>query len=282
MDIYTKLAQSTSARLTAAYSTSFSLASQLFPPLIRRHIFNIYGLVRLADEIVDTYRGPDQAQLLDDLEAQTYAALKRGYSTNLIVQAFAITAIEVSIDKQLLEPFFASMRRDITQSAYSDTDIDTYIYGSAEVVGLMCLKVFTADTQQYEQLKPGAQALGSAFQKVNFLRDMSLDHAQLGRMYFPGITYASFNDESKRQIEADIIKDFDKALLAIRQLPANARPAVLASYRYYRALLRRIQRLSASELKSGRVRLPNALKLAILSQTAISSRLRNTLRFAKS
>jgi phytoene synthase len=275
MDTYTQLAYATSARMTAAYSTSFSLASRLFPLPLRQHIYNIYGLVRLADEIVDTYRGPDQAAILDALEKDTYSAIASGYSSNLIVHAFARTAQIIKLENSLIEPFFASMRRDIIAVNYDETQLEDYIYGSAEVVGLMCLRAFTeARPKLYIKLKPGAQALGAAFQKVNFLRDLAVDHDELGRVYFPGVDWASFDDATKKRIEKDIDADFARAHEAIVRLPYDSRPAVQAAYEYYVALLERIRRLSAVQLKTGRVRLPNTRKLIILGKTALLQRLK--------
>lgn len=274
MDLYHRVAGETSRLVTERYSTSFSLASRLFGPDIRPHIYHIYGLVRVADEVVDTYRGKDQAPLLDALETEVYAATARGFSTNLIVDAFALTAAKYHIGRDLIEPFFASMRRDITQHNYTPSELGDYIYGSAEVVGLMCLKVFTAgNAGSYAKLKPGAQALGAAFQKVNFLRDLSADHEELGRVYFPGVKWESFNDDAKRRVEADIAADFDAAYQAIMALSPSARPAVLAAYRYYRALLEKIQATPAAALKAGRLRVPTARKLMILASTGLASRL---------
>ena len=279
MDTYHQLADATARRVTQMYSTSFSLACRLFPPTRRQHIYNIYGLVRLADEIVDTYRGADQLAQLDALEAETYAALDAEYSTNVIVHAFARTARANGIAQDLIKPFFASMRQDITSTEYDATGLDDYIYGSAEVVGLMCLKVFAGGNQErYDHLKPGAQALGAAFQKVNFLRDLAADHDELGRIYFPNVDWTSFNDAAKSEIETDIHADFTKAKRAIDELPSSGRPAVLAAYRYYLELLRKIEATPAAQLKTSRLRLPNARKFMILGGTLVRERVLSSRR----
>lgn len=275
MDLYNRVAAQTAARVTQAYSTSFSLATRLFPRPMRFAIYNIYGLVRLADEIVDTYRGADQLEVLDALEAEVYRSIPRRFSSNLIVHAFAVTAAQFGIDHDLIAPFFASMRRDITQSVYDAAELEAYIYGSAEVVGLMCLRVFAAnDPAAYDKLEPGAKALGAAFQKVNFLRDLAADHNELGRNYFPGVDWDNLTDSAKRAIEKDIAVDFRAARQAIDRLPGDSRPAVLAAYRYYHELFARITRTSAAQLRLGRVRLPAVRKLFILGQTAVSQKLR--------
>ncbi len=265
MELYKQVAFDTSRLATNRYSTSFSLACKLFPPATRCDIYGVYGLVRLADEIVDTYRGQDQLQILDDLEVDTYKSLKTGYSSNLMVHAFVDVAIRNSIDKQLIKPFFESMRQDIGHSTYSQKELDAYVYGSAEVVGLMCLRIFLrGDKTRYNELKPGAQALGAAFQKVNFLRDLRADHDVLGRVYFPEVDWKNFNDSAKREIEAGIARDFEQAAVAITQLPAGARPAVTAAYHYYLKLLAQIQKTPASQLKTRRVRVAYGYKLWIL------------------
>ena len=265
MDTYLAIAEQTSQAVTKRYSTSFSLACKLFPRVMRTHIYNIYGLVRVADEIVDTYRGPDQLKQLDDLEAQVYRAKDSEFSTNFIVHAFIRTANMYKIGPELIRPFFASMRQDITKNTYTGTELGAYVYGSAEVVGLMCLRVFTAgDTRMYEKLRPGAQALGAAFQKVNFLRDIASDYDDLGRVYFPGINWDTFDETAKITLASEIRADFSRAKPAIAQLPDSARPAVMAAYQYYLELLIRIEHTTAVELKSRRLKLPNRRKLTIL------------------
>lgn len=199
---------------------------------MRKHIYNIYGLVRAVDEIVNSYNGTDQREQLDNLERVVYAALARGYSANLLVHAFQNTAVRYGISQKLIAPFFDSMRTDITARTFTATQYKTYIHGSAEVVGLMCLRVFVNDETAYRNLQDGATALGAAFQKVNFLRDIAFDHNHLHRFYFPGTTYEKFDDAAKNAVVADIYNEFHTAKQALDRLPKNSRPLVLAAYRY--------------------------------------------------
>ena len=227
-------------------------------------------MVRLADEIVDTYRGDDAMAQLDNFESVVYQACNQGYSTNPIVHAFALTARKYGIERELISPFFASMRMDMTTVEYDEPTYRRYIYGSAEVVGLMCLKVFVeGDAAQYGQLRDGASRLGAAYQKVNFLRDMKADHEVLGRVYFPGVDYSSFSDTSKRTIEADISADFVTAKASVQKLPSTTRRAVNTSVLYYEALFRRLQNASAADLKARRIRVPNSVKLALFARGAV-------------
>jgi phytoene/squalene synthetase len=268
MDLYDSVAQESSRLLTKRYSSSFGMASSLFDTSIRQDIYNIYGLVRLADEIVDTYRGDNAAMLLNDLEQDTYAAVASEYSTNLTVHAFQLTARKYGIDKELVAPFFTSMRTDLTAKRFNRKQYQTYIHGSAEVVGLMCLRVFCGGNQaQYEALRPGAMSLGAAYQKVNFLRDIAEDWEQLERYYFPIGSYDSFDEPTKAAIIDDIAADFGRAEPAIRQLPTSARRAVTLSYRYYSKLLQQLRRTPAARIKQQRVRISKARKLALLGVT---------------
>lgn len=262
MDQYTAVSVEASQLFTKRYSTSFSLASRLFDASIRRHIYAIYGFTRLADEVVDTYRGPQAAKLLDELAKQTQKSVALGYSTNPILQAFAQTAQKYGIDQTLLAPFFKSMQMDLTPRPFTQKDYQTYIHGSAEVVGLMCLKVFCQnDGALYKRLSKPAARLGAAYQKVNFFRDLAEDYHSLGRYYFPLGSFPEFDELTKQQIIDDIRADFAVARPAVEQLPPQARRAVRASYRYYQALLRRLQTTPASQLKTQRVRVPDAYKL---------------------
>lgn len=268
MDDYTRAAMQLSARFTHLYSTSFSSATKLFDASIRPHIYAIYGLVRIADEIVDTYKGGDQAALLVDLETETYAALQRGYSSNPLVHAFAITARQCGIDKELIGPFFASMRMDLEPRTYDQQAYDEYIYGSAEVIGLMCLKVFVGgNTAQYGHLSSGARRLGAAYQKVNFLRDVAADHHDLGRFYFPGTSFDSLDAAAKLAIITDIRNDFAAAKPYVHQLPVSARKAVQLSYRYYDALLVTLAATPVDTIKQRRISVPRAKKLQLLLAT---------------
>jgi phytoene synthase len=268
MELYDQVAYETSKHLTLRYSTSFGISSRFFSKEVQPHIYAIYGLVRIADEIVDTYKGPGAKASLDDLEQATYAAILSGYSTNLIIHSFVQTARKYGIDRTLLAPFFDSMRMDLVPQEYSANKYHVYIYGSAEVVGLMCLRVFCGgDDKEYERLRPGAAALGSAYQKVNFLRDLAADYKELGRLYFPGVTYETFDESAKRDIIADIQKDFDKALPSLLELPASSRRATLISYVYYRELLKKLENTPASTVKTTRIRLPSRRKLVLIIRT---------------
>lgn len=261
MDLYTKSAYQISELLTKNYSTSFSLSTQLFDKKIQPHIYAIYGLVRIADEIVDTYRGSDMGSRLDDLYASTIDALNTGYSTNPIIHAFVTTANEFHIDQSLISPFFESMRMDIAEKQFSQKTYKRYIYGSAEVVGLMCLRVFVHDEAAYKSLSAGAQALGSAYQKINFLRDIRADYEELGRVYFPGLDHEKFTDKQKQNIIKDIKADLKIATKSIVALPSEARQAITASFVYYQALLKLLEQASVADIKQRRLRVSNAQKI---------------------
>lgn len=265
MDTYTAIAYAHVRSLTLHYSSSFGLSSRLFSKALRPHIYAIYGLVRIADEIVDTYRGEDAANLLNTLETETYQAINRSYSVNPIVHAYALTAQRFGIDKTIIAPFFASMRMDLQPQDYTPTAYKTYIHGSAEVIGLMCLKVFCdGNSRQYRQLMSGAESLGSAYQKVNFLRDLASDYTELGRLYFPEVSFDSFDEPTKRQLIADIEHDFARAIPAIQQLPSNSRAAVEMSRVYYSELLHKLQQTPVETIKLHRVRITTLRKLQLL------------------
>lgn len=273
MENYSISAQRASEELTKTYSTSFSSAASLFPPTIRQDIYNIYGLVRVADEIVDTYQARGAKEMLNTLEQEVYTTLQNGFSANIIVHAFCLTAKKYGIGKSLIQPFFASMRVDLTQKTFTQSEYRRYIYGSAEVVGLMCLKVFIdGDLSQYQELKEGAAALGAAFQKVNFLRDIKDDHETRGRYYFPIGSYEGFDEETKKEIEDDIGKDFRVALPYITKLPESARAATRLAYDYYLQLLRQISLLSSRGLQQERVSVPTYKKVALLARAKVGRR----------
>jgi 15-cis-phytoene synthase len=268
MEVYDRSAQLSARAVTTTFSTSFSVASRFFDSVTRRHIYNIYGLVRIADEIVDTYQGNDMVALLDELEAEVYAAIKRRYSTNVIVHAFMVTATEKGIAAELIRPFFASMRTDIQKKTYTQKQYETYIYGSAEVVGLMCLKVFVGQ-KEYEKLKGGAAALGAAFQKINFLRDIRDDYEVRGRYYFPIDSYETFSESTKNEIITDIEKDIVSAKIALPHLPQRARRAVNIALAYYQRLLAQLAESSAKDIKSKRMSVPSYEKVLLTAREVV-------------
>lgn len=267
MTQYDDAAQAAARLLTLRYSTSFGASTRLLNPEIRKDIFNIYGMVRVADEIVDTYNGSNKPVFLQSYENQVYDALEIGYSTDIILHAFQLTARKYGIGNDLISPFFASMRFDLLPfRSLSEKELQDYIYGSAEVVGLMCLKVFCmGDTAKYDHLKTGAQALGAAFQKVNFLRDRAADMQTLGRNYFPG-TQETLTETDKARIIADIERDFALADAAIKGLPKNARPAVRLAYEYYTKLLNKLKNTPIEVINKRRIRIPNAHKTALFGK----------------
>lgn len=276
MDLYERVSYESCQHLTARYSTSFSLSSKLFHKSIRRHIYAVYGMARIADEVVDTYKGKKQKEILADLEKEIYRAIEVGYSTNPIVHAFAITANSYSIEKELIEAFFKSMAMDIEPKLYDDKLYEEYIYGSAEVIGLMCLRVFCENNdQQYSELKPGARKLGSAYQKVNFLRDLAQDYKELGRIYFPNITFDTFDDEAKDKLVKEIREEFNEANEAIKNLPKNSRLAVRTSYEIYLSLLNKLAETDAKLIKTKRVRIGNSKKVWILLKTVLTHKLKS-------
>lgn len=272
-----RLYDSTAARagraVLAGYSTSFGLGSRLLGARARADIEAVYALVRIADEIVDTYRGPDAGALLDELEAQTARALESGYSTNLVVHAFAATARRTGIGHDELDPFFASMRTDLTVRVHNRASYEAYVHGSAEVVGLMCLAVFlNADGAPGEpvrdgdaRLRAGAQALGAAFQKINFLRDLGADAEGLGRSYFPGVAHGSLTRAQLDAILAEIGSDLRTARGALPGLPWRARCAVAATLGLYERLLDQLAATPPAEVLTRRVRVATARKLAVVA-----------------
>jgi len=273
MDAYARIAEDISKTVTKRYSTSFSMASSLFDTSIKADIYTIYALVRIADEITDTYHGMGASELLDDLEKEVYGAIDREFSANLVVHAFQRTAREYGIDKTLIAPFFRSMHMDVNPGPFDQNLFSEYIHGSAEVVGLMCLKVFIGgDQKAYETLKSGAVSLGAAYQKVNFLRDMKADYEKLGRYYFPVGTYDSFDDEIKDHIISDIRKDFKNANQYISRLPRSSRYAVSVSGSYFESLLAKLEETPADAIKHSRIRVPDSRKLVILAKEFVASK----------
>lgn len=272
MDLYTDVSQDINRMITRRYSSSFGLSSTLFPTKMRRHIYAIYGLVRIADEVVDTYRGPQAAQILDELEHDTYRALRLGYSANPVVHAFCVTARQFGIQRSIIAAFFASMRMDLKPFTNSRGNYTTYIYGSAEAVGLMCLAVFVnGDKTAYAQLRDGACALGAAYQKINFLRDLAADSNELRRWYFPDSSYETFDNNDKQVITDEIDRDITNARTALAQLPTSSRRAVQLSLDYYDGLLAALKRADANDLKQRRLRLPTARKLFMYARARVSA-----------
>ena len=282
IDLYNKVAHDSASVVISEYSTSFGWATSLLPAGVRGQIKDIYALVRVADEIVDgSAAGSNGAQKvnirkqLDALEGEVYAAMKVGFSTNLIVHAFALTAVQVGITKAMIEPFFASMRADITKAKHTPKTFKDYVYGSAEVVGLMCLRAFIAGREDHYSpsektaLDEGALALGAAFQKINFLRDLDADFRALGRSYFPGVTVETFNEEQKQFLVADIAADLIVAANSIRLLPKDVRPAVSAAQFLFQELTVKIARTPASVLISTRIRVSNPRKLVLVAKALL-------------
>lgn len=260
--------------ITQRYSTSFTLGIQTLDKRFHQSIYAIYGFVRFADEIVDTFHSHDKAKLLADFKKETYASIELGLSLNPVLHGFQMTVNKYDIDQELIESFFRSMAMDLDFSTYNDDRYQEYIYGSAEVVGLMCLKVFVnGDEETYQKLKRPAQMLGSAFQKVNFLRDIKSDFEERGRVYFPGVAFEQFDKSAKVFIEEDIQKDFDEALIGIAQLPDGAKLGVKVAYLYYQKLFDKIKGLSAAKITHERIRIPNSQKFSLLVGTYFGSKL---------
>lgn len=266
VQLYDKVSFEISRLITREYSTSFSSAVGLLPGDLRKAIFSIYGFVRLADEIVDTFHDFDKPVLLEKFEKDYDEAVASGISLNPVLHAFQLTVKKYRIGDDLIRAFLKSMKSDLVKQDYlTDGELKEYIYGSADVVGLMCLRVFTrGDDRQYEELVAPAMRLGSAFQKVNFLRDLKSDTHQLGRSYFPQYDAATFSETVKKELVADIETDFEAALEGIRKLPGDTGPAVMVAFTYYRALTRKISRTPASVLINQRIRVPDGLKFLLL------------------
>jgi phytoene synthase len=277
--LYDRVAMEASAVVIHRYSTSFGLASRLLAPTVRQHVENIYALVRLADEVVDGVAAeaclePEAiGKQLDELERETNEALRCGFSTNLVVHAFALTAKETGFGAELSTPFYASMRSDLSETRHTPESFDRYVYGSAEVVGLMCLKAFLAGRRysaaDEARLVDGARHLGAAFQKINFLRDLAADFTALGRSYFPGVDVESFNESQKRDILDDIQNDLRIARATLPLLPPSSRRAVALAQGLFAELTRRLRETPASVLVTTRIRVPNPVKMRIAASAAV-------------
>ena len=273
--IFDNVSYDCSKIVTKSYSTSFSLATKMLAPSIRADIYNIYGFVRFADEIVDTFHDYDKAQLFDAFEKDMERAIADKISLNPILNAFQHTYHKYDIPHHLVESFMKSMRMDLTKKNYETFDeYREYIYGSADVVGLMCLCVFVdGDKEKYERLKESAMALGSAFQKVNFLRDLKADYEDLNRTYFPDTDLLELDEASKRRIDNEIKADFALGYAGIVELPEQAKFGVYTAYRYYKKLLQKLQSTPPLEIKNTRIRVPNYQKFGLLAQSYVNYKL---------
>ena len=282
--LYSQAAHRASKEVIYSYSTSFGMATRLLSKDVRHHVENIYALVRVADEIVDGSAAEAQAlgaQLdpeseLNAFEQETYRAMQLGFSTNLIIHAFAVTAREVGISKDIVEPFFYSMRQDLTETEHDQASFDKYVYGSAEVVGLMCLAAFvhggSYTKDEKVALVKGARALGSAFQKVNFLRDLNADFKRLGRSYFPNVNVSNFDEATKDRLVADINQDLKVSALSLPLLPRSARAAVTAAQLLFAELNQAIGNTEAKKLIETRISVGNAKKLWLLAKSFLGAK----------
>ncbi|MEM0518443.1 MULTISPECIES: phytoene/squalene synthase family protein [Aequorivita] len=274
-ELFDIVSKECSKKVTETYSTSFSLATRMLGTSIRQDIYNIYGFVRFADEIVDSFHEYDKEVLFNRFETSLDQALLDGISLNPILNSFQETVRKYDIDRELIDTFMASMRLDLTKSVYKTTEeFNQYIYGSADVVGLMCLKVFVkGDKEKYNQLKDAAMSLGSAFQKVNFLRDLKDDYENLSRTYFPNTNLDALNEDSKIEIIKEIEANFSHGYQGILNLPREAKLGVFVAYRYYKRLLRKLQQTPAIEIKNARIRVPNTEKIGLLTRSYVKYQL---------
>lgn len=275
LEIFNSFCGLSSRMVTQKYSTSFYKASSLFKPEIRQHIYNIYGFVRLADEIVDTFHDYDKVGLMADFEQNYKSGREKGISLNPILHSFCLTQRDNNIPQHLVDAFLHSMKMDLGEiKDLNDEKYKEYIYGSAEVVGLMCLQVFVnGNTEEYEKLKPYAQSLGAAFQKINFLRDISADFVDLNRTYFPGVDFTNFSLSDKKKIEEDIAKDFAHAETGIKMLPISSKLAVFMAFKYYFNLFKKIRKTEPQLLLTKRIRVSNARKMYLMGEMILNKNL---------
>lgn len=274
MDLYNHTCLECSELITNRYSTSFSMGIRVFDKAFRLPIYAIYGFVRFADEIVDTFHAFPKAELLQRFKEDTFRSIEEGISLNPVLQSFQATVNKYGIDHELIEAFLYSMELDLHHQAYEDSLYEEYIYGSAEVVGLMCLRVFCkGDDALYQHLKEPARSLGSAFQKINFLRDMKSDFDDRGRVYFPGVDFSQFSNDDKKMIEADIKKDFDHAYTGIIELPKGVRFGVYLAYVYYINLFQKIKQAPAHRVQKERIRVNDGRKVVLLFSSAVRNSL---------
>lgn len=273
-ELYDKVALRCSQLTTRAYSTSFSLGILCLKKELRDPIYAIYGFVRLADEIVDTFHDFNKEELLARFKHDTYAAIDEGISLNPILHSFQATVRKYSIDRSSIDLFLRSMEMDLSLKSYDQEGLKEYILGSAEVVGLMCLRVFVkGDHEQYERLKPMAMSLGSAFQKINFLRDLNADYLHMGRTYFPGLDFEKFDDAKKTEIEESIKIDFEEGLKGIKLLPRSSRFGVYVAYVYYTALFNKIKNTPCERVLESRIRIRNRHKARLLAYSYVKHQL---------
>jgi len=273
--LFDQVSESCSRIVTESYSTSFTLATKMLDSSIRQDIYNIYGFVRFADEIVDSFHNYDKKELLDLFEKDLKKSIEDKISLNPILNSFQKTINSYQIDYELVDSFLNSMKLDLDKKKYlTKKEFDQYVYGSADVVGLMCLKVFVkGNKNQYNDLRPYAMSLGSAFQKVNFLRDLKADHDGLNRSYFPNLNIDEFDEPSKKIILDEIDKDFRHALKGIFKLPSSARFGVYTAYKYYLKLLNKLRKTHPLKIKSSRIRVPNYQKVNVLARSYVRYRL---------
>ncbi len=272
--LFDTVSVSCSKLTTKAYSTSFSLGIYFLGQHIRNPIYAIYGFVRFADEIVDSFEGYDKQSLLREFKEETYKAIDRKISLNPILNAFQEAVHQYGIEIDLIETFLNSMEMDLNKIDYTSETYQKYILGSAEVVGLMCLHVFTnGDKHMHASLKPAAMKLGAAFQKVNFLRDLKADYHILGRIYFPSIDIENFTTDAKREIEKEIESDFKEALIGIKRLPASSRGGVYLAYVYYKSLFNKIKSISSQKILTKRVRISNGAKIGLMVNSMVQHKM---------
>ena len=264
MDLYTLNSLDVSKKTTENYSTSFSLGVRVLDKEFRKPIYAIYGFVRFADEIVDTFHGHDQKELFEKFKKETHEALDKGISSNPILHSFQWAVNTYGIERDLIDSFLESMEMDLYKTEYSEKGFKKYVYGSAEVVGLMCLRVFSIPQNGYTDLVPFARKLGEAFQKVNFLRDLKADYIERGRTYFPDVDFENFDNETKKKIEDDIQADFDEAYIGIKMLDPRARLGVYLAYVYYLQLFKKIKHTDASRIVERRYRVSDRMKMWLL------------------
>ena len=273
--LFDDLSVQVSRLTTRSYSTSFSLGIYFLHDRLRDPIYSIYGFVRVADEIVDSFEGFDQEYLLKKFRADTYEALEMKISSNPILNSFQEVVHAYDIDRDLISTFLKSMEMDLQKVHYTDEKYQQYILGSAEVVGLMCLHVFTGgDKKMFRELSPYAMKLGAAFQKVNFLRDLKDDYHVLGRTYFPGVDMENFSGAAKLQIEEEIEEDFMIALQGIKMLPSSSKGGVYLAYVYYQSLFKKIKSLPAQSVLSGRIRINNSRKIGLMINSLVECKMR--------